>query len=111
MSDIKMGAHWIYPEHSTTIACKCSFCKFEGKLYENDVSDMPYCPRCGSRMLNIPIKHAHWIMHDDEILGLTSECSNCHIEGMCYGGYCEVCNAKMDEERVWIKEVEGKVVS
>lgn len=111
MSDIKIGAHWIYPEDSDSISCICSFCKFEGKLYENDVGDMPYCPRCGNRMLNIPIKHAHWIMHDDEILGLTSECSNCHIEGMYDGVYCNICGAKMSEENVWIKESMGKAIS
>ena len=61
MSDIKMGAHWIYPEDSDTVSCICSFCKFEGKLYENDVGDMPYCPRCASRMLNIPIKYQFYV--------------------------------------------------
>ena len=72
---------------------------------------MPYCPRCASRMLNIPIKHAHMVIHDDEVLGLTIECSNCHVKGMCDSGYCNACGAKLDEERVWIKESMGKVIS
>lgn len=46
-------AHWIYPEDSNHVACICSHCGFEGLLYENDVGDMPYCPSCGFRMINI----------------------------------------------------------
>lgn len=42
-----------------------------------------------------PVVHGRWIMHADE-LGLTSECSVCHIETMCNGNYCPNCGAKMD---------------
>ena len=39
--------------------------------------------------------HGRWIMHDDE-LGLTCECSSCHIETIGDGNYCPNCGAKMD---------------
>lgn len=42
-----------------------------------------------------PVVHGRWIMHDDE-LGLTCECSVCHIETMGDGNYCPNCGAKMD---------------
>ena len=42
-----------------------------------------------------PVRHGRWIMHDDE-LGLTCECSVCHIETMGDGNYCPNCGAKMD---------------
>lgn len=42
-----------------------------------------------------PVRHGRWIIHTDE-LGLTSECSVCHIETMCDGNYCPNCGAKMD---------------
>lgn len=45
-----------------------------------------------------PVRHAHLIIHDDDILGMTSECSACHVEGMLYGNYCVICGAKLDEE-------------
>ena len=45
-----------------------------------------------------PVKHGKWINHNDDILGLTSECSVCHIEGMLNGNYCPNCGAKMDED-------------
>lgn len=43
----------------------------------------------------VPVQHGRWVMHKDE-LGLTSECSACHIETMCNGNYCPNCGAKMD---------------
>ena len=51
--DISKYAHWIYPEGSNHVACICSHCGFKGLLYESDVGDMPYCPSCGFRMINI----------------------------------------------------------
>lgn len=42
-----------------------------------------------------PVVHGRWIMHDDE-LGLTCECSVCHIETMGDGNYRPNCGAKMD---------------
>lgn len=42
-----------------------------------------------------PVVHGRWIMHADE-LGLTCECSVCHIETMCDGNYCPNCGARMD---------------
>ena len=42
------------------------------------------------------IVYAHWIMHDDDI-GLTCECSNCHIETMGDSEYCPHCGAEMSE--------------
>lgn len=42
-----------------------------------------------------PVVHGRWIMHNDE-LGLTCECSVCHIETMGDGNYCPSCGAKMD---------------
>lgn len=42
-----------------------------------------------------PVMHGRWIMHADE-LGLTCECSVCHIETMCDGNYCPNCGARMD---------------
>lgn len=38
-----------------------------------------------------------WIMHDDEILGLSCECSVCHIETCGDSPYCPNCGAKMME--------------
>lgn len=43
------------------------------------------------------VRHGHWIMHDDPILGLTCECSECHIETCGDTNYCPACGAKMDE--------------
>lgn len=43
-----------------------------------------------------PVVHGKWIRHDDELLGLTTECSVCHVEGCLYGHYCPNCGAKMD---------------
>lgn len=39
-----------------------------------------------------------WIEHDDDILGLTYECSNCRKEGMENGRFCGNCGAKMEGE-------------
>lgn len=46
-----------------------------------------------------PVVHAHWIEHDDE-LGLSVECSACHIETCGESPRCPVCGAHMDEEAV-----------
>lgn len=47
----------------------------------------------------VPMRHAYWIMHDDEILGLTCECSDCHAE-MCGDTlFCPSCGAKMDGKK------------
>ena len=40
-----------------------------------------------------------WIMHDDE-LGLTCECSRCHIETMGNTPFCPACGAPMTGEAV-----------
>lgn len=40
-------------------------------------------------------KTGKWIKHDDEVLGLTYECSVCHIEGMVHSPYCPNCGARM----------------
>lgn len=45
-----------------------------------------------------PVRHGHLIMHDDEVLGLTAECSECHIRGMLYGNFCVNCGADMRKE-------------
>ena len=39
-----------------------------------------------------------WIMHDDEILGLSCECSVCHIETMGDTPFCPNCGADMRGE-------------
>jgi hypothetical protein len=42
-----------------------------------------------------PVVHGRRVMHDDE-LGLTCECSVCHIETMGNVNCCPNCGAKMD---------------
>ena len=42
-------------------------------------------------------RNGRWIMHDNPILGLTCECSECHIETCGNTKYCPACGAKMDE--------------
>lgn len=39
-----------------------------------------------------------WIMHDDEILGLSCECSACHIETLGNPKFCPECGADMRGE-------------
>ena len=39
-----------------------------------------------------------WIMHDDEILGLSCECSACHIETCGDTPFCPNCGADMRGE-------------
>ena len=39
----------------------------------------------------------YWIMHDDEILGLSCECSVCHIETCGDTPFCPHCGADMRE--------------
>lgn len=43
-----------------------------------------------------PVVHAHWIEHDDD-LGLSVECSACHIETCGKSPRCPNCGAHMDE--------------
>jgi len=43
-------------------------------------------------------KTGKWIKHDNELLGLTYECSVCHIEGMLHTPFCPICGARMNEE-------------
>ena len=43
-----------------------------------------------------PVVHGKWICHDDDLLGFTTECSVCHVEGCLDGYYCPNCGAKMD---------------
>lgn len=42
-------------------------------------------------------RRGRWIMHDD-FLGLTCECSECHIETRGDSPYCPNCGARMDKE-------------
>lgn len=42
-------------------------------------------------------RRGRWIMHDD-FLGLTCECSECHIETCGDSPYCPNCGARMDKE-------------
>ncbi len=44
-----------------------------------------------------PVVRGRWVMHDDE-LGLTCECSHCHIETIGDGNYCPNCGARMKGE-------------
>lgn len=42
---------WIHlDQEESTISGKCSCCGWEAHYYEDDVADMPYCPRCGAKM-------------------------------------------------------------
>ena len=43
-------------------------------------------------------KHGRWIKHDDEFLGVTCECSRCHLETCGDSPYCPHCGARMCEE-------------
>ena len=44
-----------------------------------------------------PVVKGRWIPHDD-FLGLTLECSVCHVEGMIGGNFC--CNCGADNREV-----------
>ena len=50
---------------------------------------------------------AYWIFHDDEILGLTCECSNCHAETCGDTPFCPHCGKRMKKGET-IHEVEGE---
>ena len=39
-----------------------------------------------------------WIPHDDEMFGLTEECSSCHTETCGTSPFCPNCGAKMEGE-------------
>ena len=41
------------------------------------------------------VPHGRWILHDDELFGLSCECSVCHIETCGDTPYCPHCGAKM----------------
>ena len=50
-----------------------------------------------SAMDAVEERRGRWIMHDD-FLGLTCECSECHIETCGDSPYCPNCGARMDKE-------------
>ena len=50
-----------------------------------------------SAMDTVEERRGRWIMHDD-FLGLTCECSECHIETCGDSPYCPNCGARMDKE-------------
>lgn len=91
---------------------KVSRAVFEQVMWERDIALKQLADigkGLGEKMDDVaPVVHGYWIMHDDEILGLTCECSNCHTETMGDGNYCTKCGTKMDEEPIWLKEVEGR---
>lgn len=42
---------WIEPDgEEGTLAGTCSVCRWECRLYEDDVVGMPFCPNCGAKM-------------------------------------------------------------
>lgn len=85
---------------------------FEQVMWERDIALKQLSEigkGLGEKMDDVAtVVHGYWIMHDDEILGLTCECSNCHTETMGDGNYCGKCGAKMDVKPIWLKEVEGR---
>lgn len=91
---------------------KVSRAVFEQVMWERDIALKKLAEigkGLGEKMDDVAtMVNGHWIMHDDEILGLTCECSNCHTETMGDGNYCGKCGAKMDEKPTWLKEVEGR---
>ena len=69
---------------------------FDGKIiFIVTLNEIRNAPTVNSE----PTRYGHWIRHDDELLGLTEECSECHCEGMVHGNYCPNCGADMREQR------------
>ena len=70
----------------------------------NDSDDLPYMKLYVDALLAaMPTidpeslrPKGRWIMHDDEILGLSCECSACHTETCGDSPYCPNSGAKME---------------
>ena len=55
-----------------------------------------------------PVRHGHWVEHDEDIWSIEAECSECHTR-IGYSGlpdrflrefkYCHNCGAKMDKKK------------
>lgn len=64
-------------------------------FYMVDIEDIKAAPRITYTDI---VPHGRWIMHDDE-LGLSCECSVCHIETCGDSPYCPNCGARMIGEK------------
>ena len=72
-----------------------SICKGELAAYATVKRAVDYAPTISPESLR---PKGRWIMHDDEILGLSCECSVCHIETCGDSPYCPNCGADMRGE-------------
>lgn len=58
-----------------------------------------FCSNCWEEYLKfLRPQQGEWILHHDEILGDSEECSICHIQICGRSPYCPVCGTKMKEE-------------
>lgn len=62
----------------------------EGKIDSNDIARFPISDVQA-------VKHGKWISHEDE-LGVTFECSVCHMETCSETPFCPRCGAEMGKK-------------
>ena len=90
MSDLRYIVNQKIEKDGTSICETCSH-KFVCRAIDNQP-----CTECNQ--YSPEVRRGKWIMHDDG-LGLTCECSVCHIETMGDTQFCPNCGANMREEQ------------